>query len=83
MEWLAIIALLAFIFYIAKKYDNEIKMLNKMIELNRGIIDENTKNIKAEQKKRNIKTVSEKTKPEKNKTSKKIPAKKIKNTDKS
>ncbi|MDR0666809.1 MAG: hypothetical protein LBF71_05280 [Campylobacteraceae bacterium] len=76
MEWLAIIVLLAFIFYISKKYDNEIKMLNKMIELNRGIIDENSKNIKSEQKKR-----SEKIKPEKSKTIKKNPAKKIKNAD--
>ncbi|MDR0762751.1 MAG: hypothetical protein LBF13_06855 [Campylobacteraceae bacterium] len=41
MEWLIIVILVIAIFFITKKYDNEIKMLNNMIELNRNAIDKN------------------------------------------
>ncbi|MDR1615179.1 MAG: hypothetical protein LBS26_06410 [Campylobacteraceae bacterium] len=70
MEWLLIVVLFVIIFFIAKKYDSEIKMLNKMVELNRSAIDENSKHIKSEQKKRGAK--SKEVKPAKNKTVKTV-----------
>ncbi|MDR2099731.1 MAG: hypothetical protein LBP40_02735 [Campylobacteraceae bacterium] len=70
MEWLIIIILVVVIFFITKKYDNEIKMLNKMIELNRGAIDE-SKKVKTEQKKNPAKNIGKKTKLTKDKAAKK------------
>jgi Sec-independent protein translocase protein TatA len=82
MEWIIVIALVIVIFFITKRYDNEIKMLNNMIELNRNAIDENTavkpKTKKPAAKKSIKETVGEKKRTTKKSTAKKSPAKKAK-----
>ncbi|MDR1976894.1 MAG: hypothetical protein LBQ18_07895 [Campylobacteraceae bacterium] len=79
MEWLIIVVLVVAIFFITKKYDSEIKMLGNMIEINRNAIDENSKVINLETKKRGAKksdTEGVKKRVAKKSTAKKSPVKK-------
>ncbi|MDR1007628.1 MAG: hypothetical protein LBL65_03585 [Campylobacteraceae bacterium] len=75
MEWLIVVILIIAIFFITRKYDSEIKMLNSMIELNRNAIDENIKN-KPKIKKSTEGDINTKKRVGKKSAIKKSPAKK-------